>query len=71
LRHCATSRKVKCSRPDEAIEIFNLLAAALGPGVYSTSYRNEYQKQKNIFLWCRERPVLNADKLTAICEPIV
>jgi hypothetical protein len=23
------------------------LLAALGPGVYSTSYRNEYQKQKN------------------------
>jgi hypothetical protein len=29
------------------ISIYLSLPAALGPGVYSTSYRNEYQKQKN------------------------
>jgi hypothetical protein len=28
--------------------IFLTLPAALGPGVYSASNRNEYQKQKNI-----------------------
>jgi hypothetical protein len=38
------------SRPDEVNEFFNLpiLLAALGPGVYSTSNRYEYQKQKNV-----------------------
>jgi hypothetical protein len=52
LRHYATSRKVVNSRPDEMIFFFffcNLpnLPAALGPGVYSASNRNEYQKQEN------------------------
>jgi hypothetical protein len=28
--------------------IYLILSAALGPGVYSASNRNEYQKQKNI-----------------------
>jgi hypothetical protein len=27
--------------------IYLILAAALDPGVYSASYRNEYQKKKN------------------------
>jgi hypothetical protein len=27
--------------------IYLILPAALGPGVYSASHRNEYQKQKN------------------------
>jgi hypothetical protein len=27
--------------------IYLILPAALGPGVYETSKRNEYQKQKN------------------------
>jgi hypothetical protein len=31
----------------EAISIYLILSAALGPGVYSASNRNEYQKQKN------------------------
>jgi hypothetical protein len=44
-----TSRKVAGSRTDE-VNFFNLpnLPAILGPGVYSTSNRNEYQKQKNV-----------------------
>jgi hypothetical protein len=49
LRHYARSWKLAGSRPDEAIEIFSIyvnLPAALGPGVYSASNRNEYQKQK-------------------------
>jgi hypothetical protein len=29
------------------ISIYLLLSAVLGPGVYSASNRNEYQKQKN------------------------
>jgi hypothetical protein len=28
-------------------KIYLILPSALGPGVYSTSDRNEYQKQKN------------------------
>jgi hypothetical protein len=44
----ATSRKVKGSRPDKVnFSIYLILPAALGPGVYSASNRNEYQKQKN------------------------
>jgi hypothetical protein len=38
------------SRPDEVNELFSIyliLPAAQGPGVYSASNRNEYQKQKN------------------------
>jgi hypothetical protein len=51
--------------------IYLILPAALGPGVYSTSNRNEYQKQKIMFLESGARPVRKADKLTAICEPTV
>jgi hypothetical protein len=38
------------SRPDDVNEVFSIyliLLAALGPGVYSASNRNQYQKQKN------------------------
>jgi hypothetical protein len=36
------------SIPDEVIfKIYLILLAALGPGVYSASNRNEYQKHKN------------------------
>jgi hypothetical protein len=50
LGHYATSRKIAGSRPDEVnafFSIYLILLAALGPGVYSASNRNEYQKQKN------------------------
>jgi hypothetical protein len=51
LRHYATGRKVTGSRPDEVnnffFSIYLILPAALGPGIYSASDRNEYQKQKN------------------------
>jgi hypothetical protein len=30
-----------------SFSIYLILPAALGPGVYSASNRNEYQKQKN------------------------
>jgi hypothetical protein len=52
LRDYATSRKVVGSSPDAVIEFFAnylILPAALGPGVYSASNRNEYQKQENHF----------------------
>jgi hypothetical protein len=44
LRDYATSRKVAGSSPDEVIGFFSIdviLPAALGPGVYSASNRNE------------------------------
>jgi hypothetical protein len=50
LRHYDTGRKVAGSRPDEVnecISIYLILPAALGPGLNSTSNRNEYQKQEN------------------------
>jgi hypothetical protein len=52
IRHYATSRKVAGSRSDEVegnSSIYLFLPAALGPGVYSASNINEYQKQeKNV-----------------------
>jgi hypothetical protein len=42
----------------------------LGPGVYSASTINDYQKQK-MFLWSKARTVHKANNLTAICELIV
>jgi hypothetical protein len=44
------SWKVAGSRPDEVngfFSIYLILPAALGPGVYSASNRNEYRKQRN------------------------
>jgi hypothetical protein len=38
------------SRPNEVSEFFSIYLihlVALGPGVYSASNRNEYQKEKN------------------------
>jgi hypothetical protein len=46
----------------QATEFF---PAALGPGVYSTSNRNEYQKYKKIVLEIGERAACKADNLTA------
>jgi hypothetical protein len=46
-RHYATSRKVAGLIPDEVIGFISIdltLPAALGPGVYSVSNRNEYQE---------------------------
>jgi hypothetical protein len=48
-----------------------MLSTAPGLGVYSSSNRNEYQKQKIIFLPSRARPVHKVDNITAICEPTV
>jgi hypothetical protein len=47
LRHYATNRKVAGSIPDEVIVKIYLILTALGPGIYSASNRNEYQKHKN------------------------
>jgi hypothetical protein len=44
----AASRKVAVSIPDEVNFLMYLfLPAALGPGVYLATNRNEYLKQKN------------------------
>jgi hypothetical protein len=54
LRHCATSWKVASLRPYEVnffFSIYLILSAALGPGSYSASNRNEYQKQTNNASW--------------------
>jgi hypothetical protein len=40
-------------------------------GAISLDDRNEYQKQKEMFLGIRARPVLKADNFTAISESIV
>jgi hypothetical protein len=55
-----------------SLVVYLILPAALGPGVYSASNGNEYQKHKNNnvsgeFTW----PGRRAHNLTAICEPIV
>jgi hypothetical protein len=48
LRHYAANRKVTGLISDEVnFEIYLILLPALGPGVYSASNRNEYQKHKN------------------------
>jgi hypothetical protein len=42
---------LQAGRPDvinEFFSIYPIIPAALGPGVYSASNRNEYQKQKNV-----------------------
>jgi hypothetical protein len=50
LRHYATIQKVTGWRLDKVItfffSIYLILPAALGPGVYSGSSRNQYQYQK-------------------------
>jgi hypothetical protein len=56
---------------DELFSIYLILPAALGPGVYSASNRNEYQKQKKMFVESSARPVRRTDNLTAICESTV
>jgi hypothetical protein len=49
-----------------------MIPAALTPEVYSAFNRNEYHRQRRlqIFMGSSERPVCEADYLTAICEPI-
>jgi hypothetical protein len=50
--------------------IYLIFPAALGPGRYSASKRNEYQS-RIMFLWSRARPVRRADRFIVICEPVV
>jgi hypothetical protein len=51
--------------------IYAIFLVALGPGAYSVSNRNEYQKEKKMFMGNKARPVHETDNLTAIWEPIV
>jgi hypothetical protein len=56
---------------ERIFSIYLILPAALGPGVYSASNKNEYQKQKNNVSGSKAWPVSRADSLAAICEQIV
>jgi hypothetical protein len=51
--------------------IYLILQAILGPEVYPASNRMSTRSRKIMFLGSRARPVRRADKLTAICEPVV
>jgi hypothetical protein len=71
MRHYATSRKVVGSELEVVNEFFSIyliLPAALGPGDYSASNINEYQK---IILGRTARPARKADNFTAIYEPTI
>jgi hypothetical protein len=49
-----------------------MLPATLDPAIYSASNRKEYQRQiYKSFLLIKERPVSDAENLTAICQPTV
>jgi hypothetical protein len=50
---CYTAEALGGSRPDEVnfLSIYLILPAALDPGFYSASDRNEYQKQKKNVSW--------------------
>jgi hypothetical protein len=57
-----------CSRPDEVkFQIYLILAAALGPGVYSASNRIQYRNH----FWGVLELMRGAHNLTAIYESIV
>jgi hypothetical protein len=73
LRHCATSRKVASSRPDEVnafFSIYLIIPAILGSGVHSAPNKMS-TRRKIMFLGNRSRPVRRADNLSTICEPTV
>jgi hypothetical protein len=56
---------------DLIFSVYLILPTALGPGVYSASSTNDYQKHKEMFLESRARPVRKADSFAAIREPSV
>jgi hypothetical protein len=54
--------------------IYLTFSAALGPGVYSTSNRNEYQKQKIMFLGverCRRLRLTSPPSVSWLSRPVV
>jgi hypothetical protein len=53
--------------------MYLILPAALGPGVYSASNRNDCTRNIKVimFLGSKMGPVRKADNITAIYEPIV
>jgi predicted RNA-binding protein YlxR (DUF448 family) len=58
--------------PMSSMNYFNLITPSnrtIGPGVYLSSNRNEYQKQKKMFLGSRARSMRRAHNLAG--EPIV
>jgi hypothetical protein len=67
--------KALCYKPEKEFEIicsiYLILPTTLGPGVHSASNRNEYQKQKIMFLGSKMWPVHRGDNVATICKPIV
>jgi hypothetical protein len=73
-RHYAASRKIAVARPDAVNEFFSIyliLPTALGPEDYSALTEMRTRSSEIMFLGSKERPVLRADNLVSICEPIV
>jgi hypothetical protein len=62
------SRGFETRRGELIFSIYLILPAALVPGVYSASNRNEYQKQTKIFLVSKARPVRSANNFAAMRE---
>jgi hypothetical protein len=56
--------------PPPSSPIYLILLAAQGPGIYSASTTNEYQKQKNNVSGELSAAVRRADNPAAICELI-
>jgi hypothetical protein len=69
LRHYATSRKVAGSIPDEVIGFFNRPNASSSTMALGSTQPLTEMSTRN--LSGEGRPALEADKLTAICEPTV
>jgi hypothetical protein len=66
LCYKSEGRELETRRVKYIILIYVILLAALGPGIYSASYRKEDQQQTHNCLRNRSRPALEA-----IREPIV
>jgi hypothetical protein len=74
LRHCATSRKVPGSRPDEMNPVFNLPnpSGPTRPLDFSHPVTDMTTRARKImFQGSRARPVRRAYNVSAICEPTV
>jgi hypothetical protein len=56
-------------RPGEwFLSSYLILPTDQGPGVFSGSIRNDYQRQRRMLLECTTRAEREADNPTAICE---
>jgi hypothetical protein len=69
VRHCATSRKVAGSIPDEAIEIFNLPNRSTCTMALESTQPLTEMSTRNL-PGGKGRLARKADNFSAICEPI-